>query len=886
MSATLSPELTDASKVVLDRDNPPHEAIREKEDRRKKFPPLLKYLSDTLDTVIGLDKSERERATNQMARCVAYFDGRQDGQVVGGEWRDNEPITGEILAKDNQYFVQVSKLFMEMCRANIELDVIPTDDSDHEMKEAAKFYAHRLQINRTRPKVGITRSFIQRENISLLLKTTAYRYVYFDPNGDCEGTVSKPSYKEEVRGEEKRVVVCRTCGVPQSERRVSSPVDSERKGQLEAKAATEVVSDEIRLETAKAAPCENCGDIESREIALKPSQGMDIDYEELPAGHVVTRAPDASMVQLSMAARGIDSSKFLRWRLVLMRCDWEEMFLGKKIPSTEQSTEARYAESSEGRSANSSWNDIEAGNEERGGSQFEKIGGDIVWLDPSIYRDYWNREDEKLPNGQTLPKDTPLIKDFPDGMCVIRVGKTVLNYVPSNKNKQWMMTVYGTREHALYGSGTNSLLGPQDNINDELSFIKANNLYNAAGREFIRAGAFSNDQLPSIDKVGIVTEDYMGEKIVGGAYDRSSPSGLDAGVYGFLESQRGSLQEHAGTSSLSAQGAADMKALGTATGVEASRDQAVARMIPNLDLKAGIEEEWGYCVGELEKENYPMEMFLSRAGKANEKGEVKFTERGVRAFFSSNIRRDFRVKAKEGSWMPNTPQQDRANAAGFAEAAAKIQNPEILSEVANKFGMSLDLDEFGATRRVASLRLKEYARVASVIEEAGFPPSDQLAEVVLAQSPLWAQVNPEMDHHVAFMDVYSDWFSSDEGLNASDLLRMAVQKAHELHRNKGIVHQAQEEAGVQLAVKAPEMAAQEQMVNQQKEQEAAQMTEAEDAAKTEMIEHEIGQQALKEKDREHASQVKMAEVEHAAMIDVMKQEASDAGKRETEREAG
>lgn len=865
MSATLPAEILDTSQTVTDKDKPRDDVVRDKIDRQRRYPPLLKYFSQTLDTIIGLDKTDRERATNQMAKCVAYFDGRQDGQVVGGEWRDNELMPGELIAKDNQYFIQLNKLHMEMCRSNIELEVDPVDEASSEMKEASKFLQWRLNVNRER---CLDEDFIQAENYSLLLKTVAYRVVSFDPKGTSEGKISKPKIKE-LPGQEKRIMVCRTCGRPQASQS-PRPAIAERTGQAEAQQAQDVANDEIGMMSAEAAKCDYCGDTESRELVQKGSGGINLEYEEEAAGHVVTRRPDSSMVQLSMSARDIPSSLFVRWHLVLMRCQWEAMFPDKKIPSSgEDSKEASYAQAAQGRPSNQTWSDWESTSAEtNGGSQFEKIGGDIVWLDPAIYADYKNKEDERLPDGQTLPKGVPLGQMYQHGCCVVRIGKTIMSYVGACKDKQWSMTVYGKREHALYGSGTNSLIPVQDNINDELSFIKANNLYNAAGREFIREGVLENDQLPALQKVGIVSSEFQGEKIVGGAYDRSAPGGLDQSVYGFLEAQRGSLQEHAGTSSLSAIGAADLKALGTATGVEASRDQAVARMVPNLKLKAGVlEREWGYQVAELEHDNYPPELFLKRAGKGNEKGEVRFTEQGVKAFFQcQDVRASFRIKPVEGSWMPNTPQQQRANATGFAEVASKIANPEIVSDLAEKFGMSMDLDEFGAARKVASLRVREYARVAGIIESQ-MPASPELALVVLQQVPLWAQINPEMDNHPGFMDAYEDWFMSDEGLNAGDLLRMSIEKAHEIHRNKGLVYQGQQQNAAQIAMQAPQQAIQEQLANQQKEQQGAEMAQAEQQGKQDMVQQALGQQMIKESDREHASQVKMNEAEHKAALD-------------------
>jgi hypothetical protein len=388
------------------------------------------------------------------------------------------------------------------------------------------------------------------------------------------------------------------------------------------------------------------------------------------------------------------------------------------------------------------------------------------------------------------------------------------------------MCVYGLREHALHGAGTFALIGPCNTINDLKAYTQANIIFNSAPREFIKAGAIAGDQLPGIGRVGVVTQAFdENQRIVGNAYDKAPATSLSGDVYAFQEAQRGSLQEHAGTSSLSMQGAADMKQLGTATGVEAARDQAVGRMIPNLKLQMGMVIEWMYQVGSLERRNCSPEMFLKSAGQGKERGEVNYTERGVRAFFELDPRKDFRIKPVDGSWVPTTPAQSKANATEFGMLASQIQNPDVLATLAPKYGVEYSVNEWGATERAAGLRLREWARIASVIERGGFAPSEELADVVLQQAPAWAQINPTMDNHPAYMDYFTDWWTSDEAAGASPLLRMVVERAHLIHGAGGVV-QEQLKGVAGMAAQAPVMAAQEQQRTAQSE-EAAQMKAAE-----------------------------------------------------------
>jgi hypothetical protein len=783
------------------------EAREQLRDERVNSPRLDKYLHRTLDSIADLDRNSNLKIHNEMIRCVAYYDGRWDGEVRNGEWVDNPAIDGEILPRDNEYKKQIDKLHMEMCRNRITYEVESAQKSS-EMKEAADFASHRLKVNQDRVE---TEPFVQGENMSLLLKTIAFRYTFFDQNADCGETRTEAKViKQLTQGTS--VLVCRTCGASQDrlpgER---EPLDiPDRPAQIEPAVESAINREKDTLDASIGTPCPRCGDTERKEISVPESTGLKFEYEEKPRGRVVTIRPDSTMVQLDLNARDIQSSSFLRWRLVLRRCDWEAMFPNVKIPSTKESDEARRRSEYQSQPSNSEgW----SSDESEGGDQFEKIEGELVWLDPKVYARYRNKQDEMLKGGQVLPEGEPLP---PEGACIARIGNKILDIYPSDKNKCWAMCVYGLREHALHGSGTIALLGPQDTLSNLNAYILAHSFYRAAGREFIRSDGIEGGQLAPIGKASVVTnapEEVV--NVAGWAYGRSQPESLSSEVFAFREAQRGSIQDAAGTSSLSMQGAADMKALGTATGVEASRDQAVGRMIPNRKLQAYMGVEWCKQVLELEKENYTAEMFLDRAGESNEKGEVEYTERGVRAFFNSKVS-DYMITPS--NFMPTTPAQEKANAADFGQIAGQLAQlpnaPELISLIAPRFGVEYDVNEWGAAQRSASMRLEEYARVAGIVESGGYAPSPEMVDVVLANCAEWARVNPEMDSHKAFMDFLTDWWLSDEGRNASGLLRMVIQQVYALHK-QGLVYQAQQEAAAGVAAQAPMMAAQEQITEEQ-----------------------------------------------------------------------
>lgn len=802
---------------------------QERAEEQANFPKLTLFLNRTLDAIASLDQNENLKIHNEQIRCVAYYDGRFDGYVRNGVWVDNAPIPGEILGRDNEFKRQIDKLLMEMARGRIEQECTAVEKFSAAKREAAQFAKRRAEVNQERIE---TEPFVQGENQSLLLKTVAYRYTFFDRSAESREQMIELSVVRSMAGESKSLAVCRTCGM-----------------------------------SATGVTCPHCGDTETKTIESPALERADTKQKKKSAGRAVTVRPDATMVQLDLNARDVPSSSFIRWRLTMRRCDWEAMYPKIRIPSSDESIEARHRAESQNQPSNS---DYWASSDDAGGDQFEKIEGELVWLDAKVYQRYRNKENERLRGGQILTQGSELTKQFPGGLCIARIGQTILDLYPSNKNKCWTMCVYGLREHALHGSGTTALLGPQETLVELNSAIQANIVYNAGGRDLVRSGAIEGGQLPPVDKVAFVNcQDDSVSDIAKWAMGKISPSPLSSEVYAYRQEMQGSLQDAAGTFSLSNQGAADMKALGTATAVEASRDSAVGRMIPNRKLQGYMGSEWLRQVLQLERENYSPEVFLASAGKGDEKGEIEFTERGVRTFFEMDAATELSIKPKEGSWVPTTPAQDKANASEFGMIAAKLQDAEILSTLAPKYGIDYSVDEFGANQRLASMRLEEYARVTNSIPQGIHLSHDELINVVLSNCAEWARPDALMDDNGAMRDFYKDWFSSDEGRNADLLLRMVIRNVYQLH-GQGSAKQAQEVASIKMEAERPQREAAEQQAAEAE----AKAAQAAEQGKKEQVMMAVGEKVLEQKANERQMTVEVAK---EAALNQVRPPASDDG---------
>lgn len=808
----------------LDPDHPPNEKQQELEDRQEAQGDLLEFVRETNRRVKALDNADWLRILRSQVRATMYYDDRQYGEVTPeGMWRDFDRSPGDIRPIDNQYKIHVDKLLMEMARSQTELGVRPRNPNRTDLVEASKFAKARIEANAA----DLNAAFTLRECQSLLLKAMTYRYSYFIPEADDQASETRPVTTQKQTGSDREIEVCKYC---------SAPMKADESGQPK---------------------CVKCGNTIGKLISLTAKTVNSTEYKPTKGGKVCTVHLDPTMVRISLNARmSVRESPFVWYRQRVMRCVLEESFPDVKIPSSAQESESeasRYkadAERTPSNTYDSSWNN--KADRKEGGFQFESVDFDLFWYDPVVYRMARWKAPQKMVGGE-LPAMQSLGDEYPNGCCIAAVGDTILGIYGEDKNKKLVFCVYGIREHGLMGAGTNALIGLQDTRNDLLSYLIANTFYNAASREFIRADAFTGNQLPALNQTGVITNVPEDKPLAGWAYAKAEGNPLPAQTLELVHEEAGAMQEQAGTASMVAEGtSAQTQAFGTATGIAYMRDSQVGRMGPNLMLKTDMEEEWAYQILELEKENISPERFLAMANQnvvqENIKGNVSYAAEGVKAFIDpkTNIRRDFIIEAKPGSWTPRTEAERQAKFEGFVNLASKVAEAmandpraeQIISMAADVFGQPIEIGEWTSTERVAATRLKAYARTVGVLEKRGFglqpcpacggsgqvmdnggsgqpqPCPDcggtgsPVVMVALQMTPQ-AKMNKEMDNHALFVRFYKEWFASDEGMNASDLLKVVVTQVEIQHRSEGMVWVAQQMAVDKLKAEAPAHAAME-----------------------------------------------------------------------------
>jgi hypothetical protein len=790
-----------AGMAPIDPDQPKGERATEERERTHDCPDLLTYLKRTCDSIEKQRDAEWQAILNQQATCVAFFDDRQYGTAKDGVFVDAKREPGDVRPIDNWYKIHIEKLMTEFARAFPDIQVKAADRNDSKKVEAAKFAQARVNYNR---KQQLRAGDRQREAQALLLKSITWRYVYHSEGAEDAPVERRARKSKRQYGQTRSIITCKLCGGPM--KRGAAP-EGESEG----------ATDDYK--------CVNCGSNRQKVIEIGGREAEVVDgYDEVRGGCIETRHVDPTMVRVSLKTRrSVRDSSFLWYHQTIERHILEAAYADVKIKGSRAGTQSnadRYARDAEGAPSNAvggSWAQADTGGEpeDQGGDQFEECPYDLFWLDVSVYKNKKFPKEQRLRGGRVIPANTPLGQFFTNGMCVVKNADQIIDMYPENKNKKWLFCVYGIREHALHGSGTNNLIGPQITRNDLKAYLIANNYYNASAREFIRDGCFTGNRLPALNEAAVVKEVPDDKPMLGWAYEKAIGTPLPEQSLQLYQAEAGSMQEGAGTSSLSSEGTSVDKALGTATGVAAMRDQAVGRMGPNLMLWTEMEVDWCYLTLEHELRYFSDERFMKMANQAitadQTDGSVTYGLDGIRAFMECDPRTDFEIDAVPGSWMPRRDVDRQASFGAFmtmvSDLFSKMPNHPLTQELmalgAQIWGVTeIDFAGWTSTEQVAQARIRAFAKTVETYRKRNVRlPLEDLVQEIITRTPD-AMIDNEMDNHALFMTFYENWWASDEGRTCPMLLKAVIKTQHVLHR-AGVVEKAQKLAQDQIESERP-----------------------------------------------------------------------------------
>ncbi|HEX8096479.1 MAG TPA: hypothetical protein VF507_00525, partial [Pyrinomonadaceae bacterium] len=753
---------------------------------RKLFPPVKDYLLGTLRAIEDDGRAVEERRIKEIVENTNFYLGRQIGYVSNNtfEWVDKQSADDPYQI-DNIVQPIVDILETEMSRVKIELKVVPKPAraDDPKIKEGAQRAEELLAECLGDVKDAF---FTQRENKFSILTGDYYRYTYTEEDED-ETPLKVP-----------RAVVSQVAPVTQGAMHVCPECGES--------VPAEPYAPEDEAE-ARAKLCPDCLTAMNL-VRPAPVQAVEASYDERPCRKVCAIAVDPVSVKISpRSRRGVIDSPYLWWRNRVMKCVVEAAHPDREIPSTGIESDAmKYQQMLEEQAGRASggdiWDDEAVGERRYGGGQLEEVEYDMVWLDPELYAEYEFQRDDTLPSGKRARKGQKLVEIYPKGMLVEKVCQELLDEHGERKRDRWSGGVYRMIPTSAHGGSISGVINDNKQVNELRNLDFYDCLYNGAGREIYNKGKIEGGRLSGDPTVAIAAEnleegDSLQTDIVTrlpGTQGIPAAERLSNQIQSSAQNKTGAMPTNLAASSI------DVKALGTATGVSAMREAAVGRMSPSQMLRAQVDEEQGY------------QLLVLLQECLREKAVVDtsiLSDAGLRWFLELDVRRDLKIEASPGSWMPVTESQRQAYLDRFLQIASIPNLPRpILEYAAELYKMPVSVDPTDVIRQEAQVRLEAILTTARMVEEetptvdgeGGILPDAIQRVFKFADAP----VDPENDAHPVFVAFYQEWLLSSEARRSSAFERECVRERIRGHREGG-VEQATRDKVDAMKTKAPDL---------------------------------------------------------------------------------
>jgi hypothetical protein len=237
------------------------------------------------------------------------------------------------------------------------------------------------------------------------------------------------------------------------------------------------------------------------------------------------------------------------------------------------------------------------------------------------------------------------------------------------------------------------------------------------------------------------------------------------------------------------------------------------------------------------------------------------------------------------SFMPITPSQKMAQMQGFFQFMGAIppemMTPELTQMLADQFNMPQRVIPFGTNYANALGHVEIFKTIAdAIIDQFGDVPTYDLSDPTVLQLGLLVldQANipivPELDNVDAMLDAFQDYWRTDSGRDAPNLLKaVLILRIEEI--KQATAKMAMEDQQLAMAAQAPAMEQQQSQMAAQNEQQQAQMMAEQEAAAMQDEGDKNFQAAMKQTDleeserqRQHELQMASAQNQEAARYEV------------------
>jgi hypothetical protein len=790
-----------------------------------RFVDFKEYLLNTARKIESINADSELERLRLIVKMRKFYSGYQVGLVskATNRWVDKKK-RGDARYVDPilQTFVDINAAQIVKSRATLKVRARSSDRVDK--VEAARYAEELLKDAQL---TLFKAQFLQKE-AKLWLQLSGETYRITDFAADVKGTeVRIPVTESKPVNPSVSVWDCAACG---------------KSGETEEEGST--------------ITCPNCGYTKADVIRAEGFNAPVVTgYREVPAGDIVCESPDPLEMKVIGGEDGIGEALAVTRDRLIMRGVLERLYPNVKIPSTSNvPLKLQYTQDLKLDSPQAGVFADTEGEAAQGGEQFELLHFKEVWLDVAAYGGYTFQKETKLPESvkpeeRTVVQEGTKLEDvktergsYSQGAYYCKVGDVVLDIYPCDKRKHLTHCVNNIGE-GFHGLGEWDLLPLQEQKNELRSLMFAKEMFDSVAPTMVRTAwvdAKKLAQARSTPNAIIQVNNIPDEVPLSSAVARIPPGQGVTGSYQLDGIIGQSMQYRTGASTLES-GAPDLIGKNkTATAVNAAQSQSEGRRGPMLQLRAEMEQEQGYQILELRKENWPPQMYATLDKKVG--GDAG------RWFRESDIRRDFRIEIVPESWWPQTAEQRKEDLAGlrmYANPADPTVVKALWQRATELYGRGLDLNSYQSDRVEARIRLEKLKQVADVLEnqsgvsvyDAAMNPLPQMVDLCLEKARLIPELpvldaegqpvscNPILDRHPEYITSYSEWLLTSEGRETTPFTRAVINKVIISHY-AGQTAQASflkgEEMKTMLPEKQAELISNEMDFNQSQELESKQ----------------------------------------------------------------
>jgi hypothetical protein len=750
-------------------------ADMKQQDVQKNTVDVEKWAIELFNDIDAENPEEELSRVKKWVKTRRFYRGQQRGfwspltkDYVTVNPDDYHPTEASLLLINNQIRPQVKTLAKEWARSQTRLHANPVTDL-YSTKGAARYAEGVLELYQRKL---IQEDFKQREGKLAFLCGNYFRYTFY--NLDAEGgTTVIPNFEEVEVVIGKDNWYCPTCD---QDGYTSDYVDKNIPNGL----------------------CPNCfqnGITSQAQISQAPRKKVRrvAGWSNSPYGDIGCELVDPMQIKVMVGALNVNQSPYLRRKRLILDKILRYKYKHARIEATKISPVSHYTAELATSTGNTNAGRGTADGHGSITTRTEKIGRmvefDQLWLDPPMYFDLVAEKDVTLGDGTMIHKGDNLIDLCPSGMYLARCGDELLDAKPEEKRRFWTHGNYDILVDSFWGDGVEDLVQNQQLVNEIQSLLVENLIHNASPKLIFNPHLIEHELLNGRPKemipmsISSRRDDQPGKAVYELTGMSLTPEAINA-----MDKAKNDMQYQSGAFPVMAGLSAPN--VSTATGMAILRDSAIALLTPALALKAQVEVEWGYQVLEHLKEHWVEDRYAGLIGK--------YSRYEADNFRNLNIRQDIEIVAEPGSWMPRTDLEVRQDFLTYLTAGGiplGFANPQVPEEIRNRaaalFRLPLDLDKIQPDVRNAYMRIEQLQQIVTELQQHGIVAtgenSVQLVEMVASEIP----VDMWIDDHDVFINTYTQWLKTDDGLFADPLTREALK--YIILQHQDAIEQVQEE---------------------------------------------------------------------------------------------